>query len=110
MLVNKVLVHVCMFAFTVQVVHVSVHGVYMHLYTCSCYQEYIRRGKESVVLRIAACKRTLKSAKVKLRNTTQNLPQTSSAVTASTRVRGCAIACTHARNDGTPVHVCVVIA
>ena len=45
------------------------------------YSKSIRRGKESVVLRsvvlrIAACKvkRTLKSAKVKLRNTAQNIP------------------------------------
>ena len=52
-----------------------------------CGQEYIRRGKESVVLRIAAsCKRALKSAMVKLRNTTQNIPQMSSVVTASTRM------------------------
>ena len=45
------------------------------------YQEYIRRGK--VVLRIAVCKRTLQSTKVKLRNITQNVPQTSGMVTTS---------------------------
>ena len=38
---------------------------------------YVRRGKESVVLRIAVCKRALKSTKVKLRNTMQNIPRTS---------------------------------
>ena len=49
-------------------------------------QEYIRARKESVVLRIAMYKCTLKSTKVKLCNATQNIPQTSGAVTARTRV------------------------
>ena len=49
-------------------------------------QEYIRRGKESVVLCVAVCKRTLHSTKVKLRNITQNVPQTSGVVTASMHV------------------------
>ena len=43
-----------------------------------------KKGKESVVLRIAVCKRTLQSTKVKLRNITQNVPQTSGVVTATT--------------------------
>ena len=47
---------------------------------------------ESVVLRIAAFKRALESAKVKLRN---NVPQTSSAVTAITRVDS--LFCVHAQ-------------
>ena len=38
-------------------------------------QEYIRVRKESVVFHIALCKRTLKSTKVKLCNTTQNIPK-----------------------------------
>ena len=46
-------------------------------------QEYIRRGKESVILHIAARKCTLKSAKVKLCNITLNIPLTSGTVTTS---------------------------
>ena len=53
---------------------------------CTLARVY-KRGKESVVLRITVCKRALQSTKVKLRNITQNVPQTSGVVTASTRAR-----------------------
>ena len=47
----------------------------------------VRRGKRVLyILCIAAFKRTLKSSKVKLCNTTQNVPLTSGAVTISTLV------------------------
>ena len=49
----------------------------------SIHKYIYKKGKESVVLRIASYKRALESAKVKLRN---NVPQTSSAVTAIMRV------------------------
>ena len=45
-----------------------------------------KRGTESVVFHIALYKHTLKSTKVKLRNTTQNILQMSGWVTARMRV------------------------
>ena len=58
--------------------------------TSALHQEYIRRGKESVVLGITVCKHSLKEYRGQVTHyyliLHMNIPQTSSVVTASVRV------------------------